>query len=257
VVFEPPPGIACPVAQLHLSHPFVQRILARFRAQGFSAQDLSRVTALRNPHEDEVFAIAYGRLSLFGPGASRLHDQLVPVAARWLEGHGKGHRRPLEGKEEAQVMDLVERLLRELGPETKPVSKKVQTALAAEAAEDFAAIWPVVQTEASTLAEEAEAKLKVRARAESTALAKLLEDQKAAIAEELSRRSQLHFDFGEGEAARQQRAQHEADTKHMEERVASIERELETEPAQIRSLYEIALRRLEPVGLVYLWPETR
>ena len=31
----------------------------------------------------------------------------------------------------------------------------------------------------------------------------------------------------------------------------------ETEPVQIRDLYRIALRRLEPVGLVYLWPEIR
>ena len=29
------------------------------------------------------------------------------------------------------------------------------------------------------------------------------------------------------------------------------------EPAEIRGLYEVSLRRLEPVGLVYLWPETR
>jgi SNF2 family DNA or RNA helicase len=257
VVFEPPPGIASPVAQLHLSHPFVQRILARFRAQGFSSQDLSRVTALRNPHDDEVFAVAFGRLSLFGPGASRLHDQMVPVAAHWLDSHGKGHRRPLEGKEETRVMELLERLLRELGPDTKPVSKKVQAILAAEAAGDFAALWPVVQTEAGTLAEEAEGKLKIRARAESSALTKLLEDQRAAIAKELSHRSQLHFDFGEGEAGRVQREQYEADSTYMEDRLAAIDHEIETEPPQIRSLYEVALPRLEPVGLVYLWPETR
>ena len=115
----------------------------------------------------------------------------------------------------------------------------------------------MVQTEAGTLAEEAEGKLKIRARAESSALTKLLEDQRAAIAKELSHRSQLHFDFGEGEAGRVQREQYEADSNHMEDRLAAIDHEIETEPPQIRSLYEVALPRLEPVGLVYLWPETR
>ena len=36
-----------------------------------------------------------------------------------------------------------------------------------------------------------------------------------------------------------------------------LEHELRVEPAEIRGLYEVSLRRLEPVGLVYLWPETR
>ena len=34
-----------------------------------------------------------------------------------------------------------------------------------------------------------------------------------------------------------------------------LERELEREPEQLESLYEVKLRRFEPVGLIYLWPE--
>jgi hypothetical protein len=41
------------------------------------------------------------------------------------------------------------------------------------------------------------------------------------------------------------------------DRLTKIEHELETEPAQIPVLYEVSLRRLEPVDLVYLWPSTR
>jgi hypothetical protein len=255
VVFHPPPRLSSEVAHLHLSHPFVQRILSRFRAQGFSAQDLSRVTALRNPHDDEVIAIAFGRLSLFGPGASRLHDQLIPIAAHWKESGGKGHRRPLEGKDHGKALDTLGRLLRELEPDAKPLAKKVQATLAAESLGDFAALWPEIQTEAESMAHEAGAKLDARARTEATALAKLLEDQRTAIGKELGRRRQLGFEFSDSERA--EREQYEADEKHMAERLAAIDRELETEPAQIRSLYQVALRRLEPVGLVYLWPETR
>jgi len=255
VVFQPPPKLSSAVAQLHLSHPFVQRILSRFRAQGFSAQDLSRVTALRNPHDDEVIAIAFGRLSLFGPGATRLHDQLIPIAARWKESGGKGHRQPLEGKAQVQAFDHLARLLRELDPKDKPLARKTQSLLVEHAADDFAALWPVIQDEADAVAHDAGAKLAARARDESTALAKLLTEQRAAIRRELDSRRQQGFVFTE--AQREEREQYEADEEHMAKRLAAIDRELETEPTQIRSLYQVSLRRLEPVGLVYLWPGTR
>ena len=35
-----------------------------------------------------------------------------------------------------------------------------------------------------------------------------------------------------------------------------IERELRTEPDRIRALYSVQAERIEPVGLVYLWPVT-
>jgi hypothetical protein len=74
--------------------PVVQRILGRFLAQGWSSHDLSRVTVVRNPHDGIARVIAFGRLSLFGAGATRLHDQLVSVAAPWNESGGGNHLRP-------------------------------------------------------------------------------------------------------------------------------------------------------------------
>jgi hypothetical protein len=35
-----------------------------------------------------------------------------------------------------------------------------------------------------------------------------------------------------------------------------IEREIQDEPARVRASYEIRASRLEPIGLVYLWPRT-
>ncbi len=32
---------------------------------------------------------------------------------------------------------------------------------------------------------------------------------------------------------------------------------IESEPPELEDLYRVTLRRLEPVGLVYLWPTTR
>ena len=37
-------------------------------------------------HDALVRVIAFGRLSLFGAGATRLHDQLISIGARWVEG---------------------------------------------------------------------------------------------------------------------------------------------------------------------------
>jgi superfamily II DNA or RNA helicase len=51
-----------------------------------------------------------------------------------------------------------------------------------------------------------------------------------------------------------ERRQLRADRAHWRRRLERIERELEEEPARVRASYEVRARRLEPVGLVYLWP---
>ena len=39
-------------------------------------------------------------------------------------------------------------------------------------------------------------------------------------------------------------------------RLDQFDRDLEQEPGRIRAFYEVQAKRVEPVGLVYLWPET-
>src|SRR3989454_352253 len=51
VVFQAPDRIDSPLCHLHLQHPFVQRMLGRFLAQGFSAHDLSRATVARSSRD--------------------------------------------------------------------------------------------------------------------------------------------------------------------------------------------------------------
>ena len=43
----------------------------------------------------------------------------------------------------------------------------------------------------------------------------------------------------------------------MRARLAAIDEERRVEPAQIEAGYRILRKRLVPVGMVYLWPETR
>ena len=48
--------------------------------------------------------------------------------------------------------------------------------------------------------------------------------------------------------------QREAERKSWVKRLEAIETELETEPAKIVSNYEVQTWRVEPIGVVYLWP---
>jgi hypothetical protein len=39
-------------------------------------------------------------------------------------------------------------------------------------------------------------------------------------------------------------------------RLDQFDRDLASEPQRLRDFYEVRAQRVEPVGLVYLWPET-
>jgi hypothetical protein len=238
---------------LHLEHPFVRRILSRFLAQGYSAHDLQRVTVIPNPHDNLVRVIAFGRLSLFGSGAARLHDRLVSVAAQWLESKGDGHLRPFAQDADRKALERLEDLLQR-APELDAISAMTQQRLAQSATADFAVLWPHVRDEADHLALKAEQDLALRGQKEAEMLREILRSQRALIQKQLG--AQLALAFDDAKEADQLR-QFNDNRRWMEQRLRDSERELETEPEEIEALYRVSLKRLEPVGLVYLWPHTR
>ncbi len=253
VVFRPPLKMNSGLSHLHLQHPVVQRVLGRFLSQGYSAHDLSRVTVVRTRHDSLVRVIAFGRLSLFGPGATRLHDKLVSVAARWVDGK-ENELKPFAEDADRKALDLLEQVLTE-SPTLEGVSTTVQSKLLSMAPKVFSSLWRHIREEADALAHDAERKLLQRGSEESEALTNILRAQRAAIVAEVERRvgaSQLALQFDKREAD-----QFRKEKEHMDDRLLSIELEIEREPKQIEALYKVALRRLEPVGLVFLWPETR
>jgi len=255
VVFHAPDRLDAPVHHLHLQHPFVQRMLSRFLAQGFSAHDLSRVTAVRNSRDALVRVIAFGRLSLFGTGASRLHDELVSVAALWREG--KGALKPFAEKADRDAVERLEDILAE-APSLQAIPEQAQRKLREAAPQDFSALWPHVRDQSQKMATRALAQLTERGRAESEALRKILEGQREAIKHELAARAkpmQIALpldDFNDDE-----RRQREDERQHMTGRLADIDKEIRDEPALIQSGYEVKYTRIVPVGLIYLWPTTR
>lgn len=87
------------------------------------------------------------------------------------------------------------------------------------------------------------------------ALSCSLEAQRARVAAELKRQErqpdQLALDF-----SAEEKRQLQANMAAWRRRLSQFDAELEREPARVRAFYEVQATRIEPVGLVYLWPET-
>ena len=58
------------------------------------------------------------------------------------------------------------------------------------------------------------------------------------------------------EFTEEEKRQRQADVASWRTRLAQFDRDLETEPARIREFYTVRATRVEPLGLVYLWPDT-
>ncbi|MFO0558012.1 MAG: DISARM system SNF2-like helicase DrmD [Polyangiales bacterium] len=253
IVFRPPPKMNSAQAHVHLEHPLVQRVLGRFLSQGYSAHDLSRVTVVRTRHDSLVRVIAFGRLSLFGAGATRLHDQLVRVAARWIEGREQQELKPFADEADRKAIEMLEQVLAE-APTLEAASESLQARVREAAPRLFSALWTHVQAEADARAVEAEQQLARRGTEEAQALSEILKTQRRAIIDAIEARSQLSLGFFADE---REGEQFEREKQWLDDRLVSIQQEVQREPDEIRALYRVALRRLEPVGLVVLWPETR
>ena len=253
VVLRAPERLATEVGHLHLQHPFVQRILGRFTAQGFAAHDLHRVAAVLDPGGSAVVrVVAVGRVALFGPGAARLHEQLVHVAAAWHHAPERGDLHPFADDDDRAAVDRLQRLLA-ASPEAPAFRAETRQKILASAPEHFASLWRHVEDEADAVAVTARQKLAARAEAEAESLRAILQTQ-IDLARDLTDGRQLAFSFEPTETAESE--QLDADRRWIKQRLDALKREQTTEPEEIRKGYEVALTRVEPVALVYLWPAT-
>jgi len=253
VVFEDAGVVSEDTVHLHLEQRVAQRLLARFRAQGFIHHDLSRA-CLAQAADSIPRVILLGRLSLYGRGAERLHEEIVPLAARWTEPSLR--RGPLAAyarEAEAKTLSLLDQSLDHRRHRTPDPT--IQTKLLAAAARDIEELLPQLEPRAEQLADLAIEKLRQRGEREAKDLREILERQRQRVREELRKTEpdlkQLTLDFKDDE-----RRQLESDLRSWRTRIEQFDRDLEHEPGRIRDFYEVRARRIEPVGLVYLWPET-
>jgi len=255
VTFSPIGRLTGDVEQLHLAHPFTKRILDRFLAQGFSSHDLRRIAAVLDPEAGEAHAIGYARLTLFGPGAARLHDELVAVAAPW-DGSLEGARALTASASREGTGVLVKSTEARLAAGAPAPKGRNATAIASAAEPLMASLWPVLEDEADARSVAAKNGLAARARTEADGMRTLLERQRRAIQKARRALSQRDLFEGMSESAelRQQQRQLALDLEHMDRRDKTILVDLEREPAAIEALYEVRITRLTPVGVVVSWP---
>lgn len=95
----------------------------------------------------EPRAIAFGRLSLFGPGAARLHDELIAVAAPYRESGDGDHLQATGSDEDRNAVARLEDLLTRIA-DLRPIPEARRARLAKTAAADFAALFRHVRDEA-------------------------------------------------------------------------------------------------------------
>ena len=249
VVFEDTGTIDQDVVHLHLEHRVARRLLGRFLAQGFVHHDLFRACVLAY---DDPFprVVLFGRLSLYGVNAARLHDELVAVSARWTSPKGRSPLQPYSQTAEQRVLDQLDKVL--LNPNPRTVDARAVGILADSIERDAAELTALMQERCANLRQRAIRALAERGEREAREMAEILESQRkqiAASAQKYDQNQQLEMQFDQ-----EARRQREADYRYWRHRLDAIEREFADEPARIRASYDVKATRIEPVGIVYLWP---
>ena len=249
ISFEPPilpsGADASEVVQVHLEHRLVRRLLSRFQSHGFQS-DLHRSCVIRGKGA-QPRVILLGRLSLYGPGATRLHEEIMPVTAIWSEAdRTKRPLKPLGERGEETTLEQLEDAIRD----GRAVSENVTARVNLLTKHDVADLRPELERRAAAQIDQIAKDLTGRGEAEAASLQKLLQAQRDRIgkASRDYNPDQLEL-FNEEE-----RRQREADRRHWSVRLQRLEQELKEEPQRVRQAYEVRAHRLEPIGIVYLWP---
>ncbi|MER9712745.1 DISARM system SNF2-like helicase DrmD [Mesorhizobium sp. M0174] len=250
IAFRPPilgDGRDAPdVVQVHLEHRLVRRLLSRFISQGFQSK-LSRLSVIYGPGA-QPRVVLMGRLAVFGAGAARLHEEVIPVTAIWSESErDRKSLRPLGESGEEKTLIQLEEALRDAREAPATAVARIQALVE----KDIADLVPTLETIAAERLTTVTAQLKKRGEEEARSLSDLLDQQRSRIAKAAKEFDPNQFTL---DLVPEERREREADRKHWEGRLTRLERELRDEPQRLRSSYEVRAHRLEPVGLVYLWP---
>lgn len=247
IAFEAAHKLDANTTQLHLGHPLVIRLLNRFRSQGFSAHDLSRVTLLVNSKDAYRRVVAFARLTIFGPNAVLLHEEMLVVSGRCLDD---GSIQIFKERGQQTTVDELFNILEDID-ELHP-SVKYQSQVLGRVRNDFNTLWTDLEEQGKRNQVESEALLQKRGEEEADNMRVLLERQRQRIEARIDGPQQLSLVFTAND--KDQQAQFERDKRHMRTRLEAIEREIEEEPIRIQSYYQTKRARIEPIGMVYLWP---
>ncbi len=250
VTFADPGTLGQDAVHLHLEHPFVRRLLARFTTQGLVHLDLSRA-CLATTRLGDARVILLSRLSLYGPGAVRLHEEIVPVTARWIDPALR--LTPLQPYGDAGTVRALSLLEEALSTPGQVVSAETTARLLAAIPGDIADLRPHLNQATEAARAAAEALLAERGEREAGEMLRLIAEQRSRITAALAKDGtpgQLALLFHD-ETARRQAMD---DRRAWDTRLAKLEQEKADLPGSIRDGYRVVASRVEPVGIAYLWP---
>lgn len=251
IVFNPPNGIDDSVVQLHLCHRITQRLLGRFISQGFVHHDLSRA-CLAQSSDAIPRAVLLGRLSLYGKGAVRLHEEILTITSKWTDPSIRKTKLSPYGKEsELKTLELLEDSLKHGLNSIIPAP--IQQKLLGSIARDIEELLPHLYNRGEEAKEEAIKKLIDRGKIESDGMLKTLEDQKKRVATEFGKTKLDQLSLGLDEAEKRQL---ESNRKYWQKWLANVDSDIRVEPARILEFYKVTSFRIEPIGIGYLWPVT-
>ena len=249
------------------SHDWLGFAEAPFRSQGFLHHELSRACVLAS-RDPQAKLVMLGRLSLFGQGATRLHDALIGVIAHWHPGADRAAvLKPLTGAQRQHAWASLNEVMAAGDSEAIPVG--IRSQLQAEAPADVAALGPALDEAARQARAAAADLLRQRGDGEAAALEQVLQaqrkrinatvrqrnrdlarlDRQAATAEpsELIPGLEAQLDVPALDLqtfSSQERRQLAADRKHWQRRLDAIKIELASEPGRIRQSWGRDLHRI-------------
>jgi superfamily II DNA or RNA helicase len=251
VTFDAPETVDDASVQLHLEHRVVRRLLSRFTSQGFVHHDLSRA-CLANSQDAIPRVVLLGRLSVYGEGAVRLHEEILTVTARWTAPDSrKGPLAPYAREAEARTLELLEQGLAPGSRHTIPEAARER--LATSLIQDIVELLPHLDSRGADSKADAERRLTERGRLEADGMRKILEDQRKRVLAEAGDRTATPLLPGFDEIERRQL---ESNRRYWQRWLENVDHDLTVEPARILRFYQPKSYRIEPVGLAYLWPVT-
>jgi ERCC4-related helicase len=257
VVFRDPQEVNADRVHLHLEHPQVQRLLRRFLMRGFQSDALKRAAVL-GTSDDTAKLIVLARLSLYGHGAARLHDEVLAVVAEWDPADPTRRLRKLSEDKSRRALEDLEASLQQRLEAPEGISVSLQAHLAADVGQFREALDRVVDQRR----QEAAGKLGKRAEEEAARFCRVLEEQRKRILSSRSRvkdnPEQLLLELGDiadAEELKAVRRQVADNWRYWEQRLQAIDTDLEREPERIRRTFALQTHRVEPAGAIYLWPQ--
>lgn len=262
LVFDPPvlaDGEPEPqdIVQLHLEHRLVKRLVSRFASQGFRTK-VGRVTAIVGVGA-QPRVVLIGRLSLFGPDARRLHEEIIPVTAAWRDIRRDTPLEPFGDTGEATTIAQLEEGLRTSRAPGDGIIERLKRSVDA----DIADLRPHLERRAKAAELSAIKDLTENGEREAAGLKELLDRQIARVRQNMREAeppAQLSFDLYQTDEQKRQAErelrQFEADRRSWDGKLLRLQADLDTEPKKVRDNYVVAARQLEPIGLIYLWPTT-